>query len=630
MDAVEFLVKLNEQISGPAAGATNALAVLESQIKRESSALVGLERSLANATLKLQAAEAAGDFMARDKAVAEIEKLSGAIDRQKTSLTGLAGAAAPLKGRIAELSPPLEAVAEDAGGAGGAAGLLGDKLAAMGGPVGIATAALSAVAAALGAAFEATTAFAFESANAHRSQVLLYEGLLGSAEAANDLDEAIGAMASNVPVTESRLEELATGLARAGLAGEDLTLSLGTLAAAEAAAGSEAASALEAVVKKSQALGHFEVSAKQLAQAGLQLPALYQALADKTGIGIDQVEAAMKRGEISVSDGLAAMDAAVQQRFGSVLQGKMLDASFQFAKFKEDLGNIFEGIDPTPLLEGLHGVLNVFDANTASGRALAAVAKTIFEGLFDAASAVLPYVQAALNELIIAGLKLWIQLKPLGAVLEDAFGTTPDGGLDAFVTVLGFGLDMLVGVATGAAYAVGLLAAGVAYAAQPFIALGEAVSAAYDYLASLDFGSIGTAIIDGLVNGISGGAGLVIQAVQNLGASAMSTLKATLGIASPSKVFESFGGFTAEGFAEGVEAGAPDVGRAVGSMVGMPKVDGTAIGRDVGAALGPANGNAGGIVVNITLNGVKNGQDALDRIPIAVAQALQQAYGATG
>jgi len=74
--AAEFIIRLQQQVDGPADKATSALNKLESQIMREQAALGGLESKLDSAKVKLASLEAAG---AAGKA-AGIEKQGQAVD----------------------------------------------------------------------------------------------------------------------------------------------------------------------------------------------------------------------------------------------------------------------------------------------------------------------------------------------------------------------------------------------------------------------------------------------------------------------------------------------------------------------------------------------------------------------
>jgi hypothetical protein len=69
----------------------------------------------------------------------------------------------------------------------------------------------------------------------------------------------------------------------------------------------------------------------------------------------------------------------------------------------------------------------------------------------------------------------------------------------------------------------------------------------------LDASSMGSFLIDGLVNGITAGANRVVAAVKNVASSALTTAKTVLGIASPSKETHAFGEFYSIGMGDGIE-----------------------------------------------------------------------------
>lgn len=69
-------------------------------------------------------------------------------------------------------------------------------------------------------------------------------------------------------------------------------------------------------------------------------------------------------------------------------------------------------------------------------------------------------------------------------------------------------------------------------------------------------GNIGANIVQGLVNGVTGAAGRLIDAVKGAVGDAIQGAKNLLGIASPSKLFKKFGYFTMEGMRIGIEQNA--------------------------------------------------------------------------
>ena len=83
--------------------------------------------------------------------------------------------------------------------------------------------------------------------------------------------------------------------------------------------------------------------------------------------------------------------------------------------------------------------------------------------------------------------------------------------------------------------------------------------------------NIGRQIVQGLANGIRNGAYAVVNAISNTVSRAISAAKSALGIASPSKVFFSFGRFVSIGFANGVESGVTFVRKSIKTVSDVTK-----------------------------------------------------------
>lgn len=119
-------------------------------------------------------------------------------------------------------------------------------------------------------------------------------------------------------------------------------------------------------------------------------------------------------------------------------------------------------------------------------------------------------------------------------------------------------------------------------------------------------------LISGFVKGILSGASSVISAVGSIAQQAIGTFKATLGIASPSKVFEGFGQFTAKGAEKGLELGAVGVAKAAAGVAEAPIAAFSDAGLTPGSAPAPtplavpsADSGGGGTtqIFQISVNG---------------------------
>ncbi|MCR5893428.1 MULTISPECIES: hypothetical protein [Burkholderia] len=86
------------------------------------------------------------------------------------------------------------------------------------------------------------------------------------------------------------------------------------------------------------------------------------------------------------------------------------------------------------------------------------------------------------------------------------------------------------------------------------------------------FIEIGGNIVDGLVNGITGGMNAIRTALHNVGEAAIGWFKEKLGIHSPSRVFASLGGFIGQGAAQGIEGERASVAGAAARLAGAASI----------------------------------------------------------
>ena len=118
------------------------------------------------------------------------------------------------------------------------------------------------------------------------------------------------------------------------------------------------------------------------------------------------------------------------------------------------------------------------------------------------------------------------------------------------------------------------------------------------------FATLGSALVDGLIGGITAELGQLKDTVEQLASTAWSSFKEKLGIHSPSRVFMQLGGHISEGAALGIErsqklAASAALGLAAASMAPMASA-GPALASSAGAGAGA--GSAAGSSYNITIN----------------------------
>ncbi len=85
-------------------------------------------------------------------------------------------------------------------------------------------------------------------------------------------------------------------------------------------------------------------------------------------------------------------------------------------------------------------------------------------------------------------------------------------------------------------------------------------------MAAADFGSIGKNIPEGLVSGIDSGSDQAGKSSENLAQKVTDRFKAPLGINSPSRLFNQFGGYLIQGLSQGISNGTPIITAAVNKL----------------------------------------------------------------
>jgi hypothetical protein len=459
-------------------------------------------------------------------------------------------------------------------------------------PVGVAI-ALGVLALALVAATVALASFALSSSDAARSQRLLAEASTGSAHGAEILTANAREFAASTGMGLEAASKLGNKLAQAGLAGRDLANAMQSAAIASSALGDEAGNKLTAIaeqvakLRSAGASGGLALSDAMLSGSGVKLNDVAWALANRIGTSVQKATAALQAGKVDMTTALDALNSAVEKKLGRIARLQALALPKQFERFKANVHDLFAGSNIEPFLNALKDVLSVFDSTTITGRALKAAITGLSQPLIDAASAGGPIFKAFLQGMVIALLQISIILLKVRNYLRDAFGGEL-GGIDGMTAALLAGKVVLYSIAAGFA----LVAAGVALVVGPLVLFVLAIKAAYDFIANLDFGEIGSNLVDGFVSAILGGVGAVTDAVTNLATGARDTLKRVLGIHSPSLVFAQLGMQTAEGFARGVDEGAGGARGSVADMVGSPKAETRA-----GGAAGPRVLWTGNIVI---------------------------------
>ncbi len=330
--------------------------------------------------------------------------------------------------------------------------------------------------------------------------------------------------------------------------------------------------------------------------------------------GIAQAEALRAA---RISKGLAAADAIGDARtFQALMAQRALSFDKQVERLHKNLANLFSGLRIEGFLSKIAELAKLFSQSTASGRALKVLVEALLQPMIDAFDYLAPIARRFFQGLVIAALELTIVVLRVRNWLRRTFGDSEIfGKIDALSLALEAGRIVFIGLAAAvvtSALAIGALVVGVGLLAaivvgtalvmaSPFILVGAAIygliragMAVYEWFVGVDWSALGSAIVDGIRNGITAGAEALLASVRGLASGAESTLRSALGIQSPSRVFAELGVQVSRGFATGVDAGAPDVGRAVVDLAGIPRV----AADDIGAS------SAQGTTIHVSIGDV--------------------------
>ena len=159
-------------------------------------------------------------------------------------------------------------------------------------------------------------------------------------------------------------------------------------------------------------------------------------------------------------------------------------------------------------------------------------------------------------------------IAPLRAMLGSLMsGGPPSARTLALITGAARGLGSVIGFAAGAIATFLAAATGLAVGvAAVWGTLGGLVASGLTSLRAM-FSTVGTGIVDGIIAGITGGVGRMGESIRGLGASAVQSARAALGIHSPSRVFaDAIGRQIPAGIELGISQGSGGVNDAVAGL----------------------------------------------------------------
>lgn len=324
----------------------------------------------------------------------------------------------------------------------------------------------------------------------------------------------------------------------------------------------------------------------------------------KTGVQGDQLATELETAAIK----------AAKLKWGPDFAKQMLSLDVQSRRLKDNFTRLTSGLNIEKLLESFTKLVDLFDSGNSSGRAMQVVFESLFQPVVDGATELVPKMRSAFLQMEILALKALIAIKPYGSqilMVGEALA-----GLAAIVVGV-FAGALAIGFGISAAFWSLLIKMSEASNAA-WAAITNLARTIVDSLGKIDLGEIGMQIVKGLAMGIAGAGPAVVAALGDVVSNAIGSAKKLLKIASPSKVFEEIGGYTGEGFAQGVEGTTSTTQSALEGMVAPP--------APAAVATGASSGGGGGLNLSgATFNfyGVEGAEDAEGRFGELLTRLLE-------
>lgn len=475
-------------------------------------------------------------------------------------------------------------------------------------------------------------ALALESAGAKTAMLNMFDAMGGG----KVKGEEVEGMIDNLKAKTGVLKDELAGFTKTMMAmGEtdlgNLESSIHAMASAQAIMGQEGVSAFTALKSKlteaANAGDKFKLGEKQLAK-------LY-----KTGVNVDDIAKKMGTSADKLRKELAAggVDA---KKFGDAIESSLIDkgkgpldtmtAQLPYLKkmFSESIGDMFEDIDVAPFLGAVKDLFKVFSQASPAGQAMKAGIGGFFKEVFATATALVPVVKSFFLDMVIWALKAYIAAKPIvKTIIEIATSAKTAEYVNVVLSQLWTVLQVIgVVIAVVVVAFVALWAAMVAVSIIVWTIVGAFLNVGIAIASTLagwvsSAASTASNFVMGLVQGITNGGASVVSAVTGLADQAKGAFKSALGIKSPSTVMAELGGYTTEGFQQGVEDGTASTQNALEAAVAPPAAP-----KGGGAGAGGGGGGPMIVIENLVIQAGsgETAQALAELLPARLVEALEE------
>lgn len=506
--------------------------------------------------------------------------------------------------------------------ANGVTGKLSAALRSLG-PAGAAVAAaLTVIIAVVGAvviAFRDMASAAISISQEKDALAATFKALSTGAESGTELVDSLSEVAAALPFAEGKVLAWGKSFMSAGIEGDKLTSAVKATAAATALMGEEGGQAAQNMIKQLAAGGDAadaliktvqnggKKAAVQLAAMGLQADDLARAL----GVTPEK----MKAMALTADQLGAAIEKAVTEKGAGALETMGLTWDSIKGKLSDGAEDLFEdmGAAVTPFMAEVKSLFSEFFAGSTTMSTTKELLTAVFTEVFAVATKVVNFLHKGFLMVEIAAFQVATAILPIvRAIMAVASNAMVLNGLFFIlktIAVLIVALSVPLIVITAAFWAVGTVVFAVLSAIVGAIlwCVGDAVRA---------FGVMGAAIsgwatsawkagtdwVMGIVGSITGGVGMVVDAVKNLASSAMSAFTGFFKIKSPSQLMADTAIHIPGGAVEGIEAGTGDVEDAMTEM-GTAGMGGASKGFAKRAA--PASSDGGNTYITVNYAGTR-------------------------
>lgn len=604
---IQYVFRLLDQMSGPAAKIAGNLDRMTKALTSSASATSTLESKASKSTTK---------------ATDAIGKRTGAVDKQTQKMVSNQTALA----RTTTAETKLAAKTKDTGDKVKAAtdGAIKQEsaLKRVSGAAGVAATAIAAVTVAAGGMALAGGQMLLDAQRYKDTTSAALTFALGTGKAAGeamaDVQRIANLMGTSVDGAMSAFRELGS----AGFDPRESKILMQMVADLKAVSGGRDV-ALNALSDPLQALKRNEVltvaSFKGLEAAGMSQNRVYAELAKNLGVAIADptdtnrvkrdVDRALAQRQLR---GQKAVDFWSKVNLSALGEKQLGEKAKEFQdttvtgaidKVKNRWDSLIKSVNSGPLSERLVAILNrVAEALNPDG-----AGKGIVE---------------TLDKIVGMASRAYDGMKPLIDAFSSGFGEGFGSALDdlmEFVNLVGVGGQSSVSFGNALKWigtALGELAVGTIAVVGGLAWLTSTIVEAVATLPA-NLRDIGRMTINGLVDGFEAMKGRLSAAVDSIKENVVGRLKSLLSIHSPSRVMAELGGYTAEGFAVGIERGAPQVASATKNGMVTPTLRAT-VGASGSGGRGSVTIESGAVQINATGSDV----DA-DRLAALVEERLR-------